>query len=618
MSTPAARLLAEYERVRATVLDEEALARLSHAFSLTSFEADMLAWCAVMEFDRSFAAQCVSEAGGGPTLALLLSAVPGAQWGALAPTAPLRYWRLIEVGPGDQLSGSRLRIDERVAHYLTGVDTVDERLLGITRIHRGHIGLPPSQDKVAQRIAALWGGALEAGSPFPAVQLVGAEDVGLTDIAAAACERVGLRLRTMSARDLPRVASEREELARAWEREAILGVSALLIDFDDMSSVEDQTAVAAFVRSCRGALLLASREVLHLPGQSLPRFDVHKPERQEQRSLWVSALREAGASADPADIDRLIDQFDLGPAAIVDAVAGAVASSSPGAELSGAALWEAGRVQARSRLEDLAQLLPSTAGWEHLVLPTTQQETLHALVTQVRHRAKVYDRWGFGARHGRGLGISALFDGPSGTGKTLAAEVIANELGLDLYRIDLSGVVSKYIGETEKNLRRIFDAAETAGAVLLFDEADALFGKRSDVRDSHDRYANIEVSYLLQRMEEYRGLAILTTNMKQALDPAFTRRIRFVVQFPFPDAQDRAEIWRRIFPDATPVADLLPERLAQLNVTGGNIRNIALGAAFLAAEADQPVHMSHVLAAARTEYAKLERQLTDVEIGGWN
>ena len=194
---------------------------------------------------------------------------------------------------------------------------------------------------------------------------------------------------------------------------------------------------------------------------------------------------------------------------------------------------------------------------------------------------------------------------------------LARELSLDLYRIDLSSVVSKYIGETEKNLRRVFDAAEVGGAILLFDEADALFGKRSEVKDSHDRYANIEVSYLLQRMESYRGLAILTTNLKNALDPAFLRRLRFIVQFPFPDAAQRAEIWRRIFPASTPTQELDLPKLSRLNVAGGNIRNIALNAAFLAAEANEPVRMPHLFRAARSEYAKLEKPLTESEIGGW-
>ena len=235
----------------------------------------------------------------------------------------------------------------------------------------------------------------------------------------------------------------------------------------------------------------------------------------------------------------------------------------------------------------------------------------------MRQRTTVYEAWGFAAKGSRGLGISALFAGASGTGKTMAAEVLAGELRLDLYRIDLSQVVSKYIGETEKNLRRVFDAAEEGGAILLFDEADALFGKRSEVKDSHDRYANIEVSYLLQRMEAYRGLAILTTNMKNALDTAFLRRLRFIVQFPFPDAAQRAEIWRRIFPADTPTDGLDIAKLARLNVAGGNIRNIALNAAFLAADAGQPVRMGHLLRAARSEYAKLEKVPAAAEIGGW-
>ena len=242
---------------------------------------------------------------------------------------------------------------------------------------------------------------------------------------------------------------------------------------------------------------------------------------------------------------------------------------------------------------------------------------LQTIAQHVRQRARVYDDWGFAEQSNRGLGLSALFAGPSGTGKTLAAEILANELRLDLFRIDLSAVVSKYIGETEKNLRRVFDAAEEGGAVLLFDEADALFGKRSEVKDSHDRYANVEISYLLQRMEAYRGLAILTTNMKEALDPAFLRRLRFVVQFPFPDQAQRAEIWRRIFPAKTPTDSARPRRLSRLSISGGNIRSIALNAAFAAADADEPVRMPHLLRAARLEYEKLEKPLTEAELGGW-
>jgi SpoVK/Ycf46/Vps4 family AAA+-type ATPase len=265
----------------------------------------------------------------------------------------------------------------------------------------------------------------------------------------------------------------------------------------------------------------------------------------------------------------------------------------------------------------LAQHISTAAVWDDLVLPETQKRLLSEIAAHVKQRLKVYETWGFGHRGSRGLGISALFVGPSGTGKTMAAEVLANSLRLDLYRIDLSQVVSKYIGETEKNLRRVFDAAEDSGAILLFDEADALFGKRSEVKDSHDRYANIEISYLLQRMEAYRGLAVLTTNMKDAIDSAFLRRIRFVVQFPFPNVEQRLDIWRHIFPADTPTEGVDMEKLSRLNVAGGNIRNIALHAAFLAADADEPVRMKHLLRAARVEYSKLEKSLTDTEIRGW-
>lgn len=278
---------------------------------------------------------------------------------------------------------------------------------------------------------------------------------------------------------------------------------------------------------------------------------------------------------------------------------------------------DACRLQARLHLEGLGQRLESTVTWEDLILHQMQLRTLQEIAAHVRQRTKVCDSWGFRAKRSRGHGVSALFSGASGTGKTMAAEVLANELRLDLYRIDLNSVVSKYVGETEKNLRRVFDAAEDGGAILLFDEADALFGKRSEVKDSHDRYSNIEISYLLQRMEAYRGLAILATNMKEALDPAFLRRVRFVVQFPFPDAAQRAEIWRRILLENTPKEGIDIDRLARLSVAGGSIRNIAMNAALLAADADEPIRMSHLLRAAQCEYARLQKSLTEAEIGGW-
>ena len=271
------------------------------------------------------------------------------------------------------------------------------------------------------------------------------------------------------------------------------------------------------------------------------------------------------------------------------------------------------RVSARPRLDTLAQRLDPKVTWDDLVLPVEEMNMLHQIADQVMQRSKVYETWGFALKMNRGLGINALFAGESGTGKTMAAEVIANFLRLNLYRIDLSAVVSKYIGETEKNLRRLFDAAEDGGAILFFDEADALFGKRSEVKDSHDRYANIEINYLLQRMEGYRGLAILATNMKTALDTAFMRRLRFIVNFPFPGPIERKRMWQKIFPPEAPKDELDYDRLARLNLNGGSIHNVALNAAFLAAHAGTSVTMPLILAAARAEFRKLERPINEAE-----
>jgi SpoVK/Ycf46/Vps4 family AAA+-type ATPase len=361
-------------------------------------------------------------------------------------------------------------------------------------------------------------------------------------------------------------------------------------------------------------VFIGGREIPSLERATL-RFSVTRPDAAEQKYLWEEALG-AIAGRLNGSLDGIASQFRLSAQTIVatanDFRASLVCTDDPDA-----VLWRACRTACRSRLDDLTQRIEATAAWHDLILPEPQKNILRQIAAHAKHRLKVYQEWGFANKGARGLGISALFAGESGTGKTMAAEVLANELHLDLYRIDLSSVVSKYIGETEKNLRRVFEAAEHTGAILLFDEADALFGKRSEVRDSHDRYANIEVSYLLQRMEAYQGLAILTTNMKSALDSSFQRRLRFVLQFPFPDAAHRKEIWRGIFPPAVPTADIDYAKLAKLNVPGGNIRNIALSAAFLAAEASEPVRMLHLLQAAHSEAAKRDRPLSDAETRGW-
>jgi hypothetical protein len=448
----------------------------------------------------------------------------------------------------------------------------------------------------------------------PLVQLVGPDRSSARAVHAAACRAIGLWPYALAAADIPGATTDRDGLVRLWEREVLLGGAALLVELDD-DPAEVVRAAVAFAERVAGHIAIATREPVRIGRRIAVRLDIERPTVDEQREQWCAVL---GARAEGLNgqLERVVSNFRLGWPDMLAAGA-AIADdfdASSVAEQGGAALWDACRRQGRPRLEDLAQRIEPTARWEDLVLPDEQLATLRDVATHVRYRSRVHDGWGFAAKSARGLGIAALFAGQSGTGKTMAAEVLAADLRLDLYRIDLSQVVSKYIGETEKNLRRIFDAAEQGGAILLFDEADALFGKRAEVKDSHDRYANIEVSYLLQKMEAYRGLAILTTNMKSALDTAFLRRVRFVVHFPFPDATERGELWRRAFPPATPTSALDPERLARLHLAGGNIRNVALHAAFLAAAADQPVTMGHVLLAARAEYVKLENPFTEGEL----
>jgi hypothetical protein len=461
------------------------------------------------------------------------------------------------------------------------------------------------------------------------VQLSGPDSAGKRGVAALACSLLGVPLWRLSPTVVPSVPGDLETLLRLCEREAVLGPCAFLVDAEGLEAADAVRSwgITRLLEHLHGLLFLTPPQpsparggqggvpwALHRP---TVHFAVPRLDRAEQRTLWHKAL---GAPAESLNgqVDHLVGQFSLDAPAIRAAGAEALRrqEEGPAGDLVDH-LWDVCRVQTRPRLDGLAQRIESGAGWDDLVVPEPQRHTLEEIAGQLRQRSKVYESWGFAGKCGRGLGLSTLFAGPSGTGKTLAAEVLANALRLDLYRIDLSQVVSKYIGETEKNLRCVFDAAEEGSAILLFDEADALFGKRSEVKDSHDRYANIEISYLLQRMEAYRGLAILTTNMKNVIDPAFLRRLRFVVNFPFPDAYQRALIWQRMFPARTPTEDVVYDKLARLNVTGGNIRNIALNAAFLAADAGEPVRMGHLLRAAAGEYAKLEKHLTEAEIGGW-
>ncbi len=585
-------------------------------FGLSRFERLLLLLCCGVELDANLAAACArihgSEARRNPTFGLALAALPEAHWSALTPIRPLRHWRLLDVDVGLRLVDSPLRIDERILHFIAGINLLDTRLRPLLTAHEPPRLIAPAHESLVEALAErLCNDRRGPGL----IHLDGDDGSGQQDIAAVVAARLGWRLVVLRGDDLPSASAELEQLQILWERESRLLPALLLLQVTEATNAN---ALTTFAEHVQAPLFVASHEPLRLQ-RALSTYTVNKPTAVEQKQLWLQALGDTGARLNGA-LDTLAGQFRLSAqtiASIADSIDAEPIESSETDPRAEHGLWHACRRIGRERLDDLAERIDPVAAWDDLVLPPAQHSTLHQIAAHLRQRIRVYEDWGF-ARHGaRGLGVSALFCGESGTGKTLAAEVLANELELDLYRIDLSAVVSKYIGETEKNLRRVFDAAEDSGAILLFDEADALFGKRSEVKDSHDRYANIEISYLLQRMEAYRGLAVLTTNMKTALDRAFQRRLRFIVNFPFPDSELREAIWRRAFPPQVPRKELDYIKLARLNLPGGNIRNIALNAAFLAAEAGSPVGMAHLLQAAQSEGSKLERPLADAETRGW-
>jgi len=334
------------------------------------------------------------------------------------------------------------------------------------------------------------------------------------------------------------------------------------------------------------------------------------PDFNGRFSIWQQHLGDETG----LDITAVANHFRFTPGQIEDAIATAhdLAHWRDSA-VTNDDLFAASRAHSNQNLAKLATKILPRYTWDDIVLPEDTLDQLYEMVNMVKHRPKVYDQWGFDRKLAMGKGLSALFAGGSGTGKTMSADIMAGVLGLDLYKIDLSTVVSKYIGETEKNLDRIFTEAATSNAILFFDEADAIFGKRSEVKDSHDRYANIEISYLLQRMEMYDGVVILATNLRANMDEAFTRRLHFVVEFPFPEAIDRERIWQVNFPQETPLtADVDFELLAKrFRIPGGNIRNIILSAAFLAAEDEQTVGMKQLLHASQREYQKLGRLIDE-------
>lgn len=582
-------------------LDHGPLTTIGEQLGLSSYERDVLLLTAAVELDGDVASLVARLQGGDdprPTFALAMNVLPDPHWDAIAPHRPLRRWGLLELGPGATLVSRPLRIDEYVLHDITGIGQPGAALES-ARVPYNTDALTEAHLQVTDELVA----TAQAIPGRLLVRLVG-DDLearsGVADLLARLLGRSPLFVgeETTAGSDLIRV-------ARLVDRDVILHGSLPILRSDLLAPLLEAPLV-----------VVINGEPGHGDRTELGR-SLNLPDSREQARAWHDALQRATPSRRKtvaAVVPELAHHYRL-PLRTISAVATEWALLPP-ADEPGQALRRLTRERARVSLGTLAERIEPRARWDDLVLPDGQRLVLTSLAQQVRHRGRVYDDWGFARMSNRGLGVTALFAGESGTGKTMAAEVLAVELGLDLYRIDLSAVVSKYIGETEKNLSRLFAAAEQSGAVLLFDEADALFGKRSDVKDSHDRYANLEVAYLLQRMEAYRGLAILTTNLQTNLDEAFTRRLRVIVQFPFPDQAHRERIWSRAFPASTPTSGLDPSMLARLHVSGGSIRSIALGAAFAAADDDSAVTPEHVLQAAKVEYAKASRTLTEGEVSG--
>lgn len=593
---------------------QPAIEYVCETFGLSRFERLVLLLCAAIELDSEVSQLCAKAHGNPsavyPTFSLALAIFPDAHWSALAPASPLRRFRLVDLHgiPQVALTKCQLQIEERVLHYIAGISYLDKSLQGSMQQMPIEAPISESQQQIGSAIIHAWN---SGRNPFH-IQLVGPDEVSKRVVASWACRQMGVVLWQMQGDLVPQHQSEVEQMAQIWTRESALMNAGLYIVAPDIEPASHKL-IKRFMSSISAPIFLSTIDPLK-DSNSILSFEVDKPTKTEQLNLWKQLLRQKDDSQVDSEIMRVVNQFNLNTSSIQMAASEADLAVGRGQSMRHA-LWSASRGMARPRLLELAQRIIPKASMDDLVLPDKEKQLLRSIIASVRQRYRVYEEWGF-ADYQRGLGIAALFSGDSGTGKTMAAEVLAKELELDLFRIDLSMVVNKYIGETEKNLRKIFDAAEDGGAILLFDEADSLFGKRSEVRESNDRYANIEVGYLLQRVESYRGLAVLTTNMKDALDKAFLRRLRFVVNFPFPNEKSRKEIWKRVFPKSVPLDPIDYDRLAQLDLAGGHIRNIALGASITAADQGTAVSMEHIAGAAKEEYDKMERPMPSVRWAG--
>lgn len=617
------------------------IVELAERFALSPREVDLLVACLAVELDRryervyGFLHDDMSRRLASPGLAIgLYCEGVDEQLSARAllnAQAPLRYYRLLEVieesAAMPWLSRS-MRIDERIVAFLVGEHTIDARIArhvaspdpGIESFDAGVLGR--GHDESIERIVHLAGAS--QGRRKPLIYLHGGRHSGADAVVRGAVRRLDMPVMTVDAELLADSATDFEQALFLLFREGLLSQAAIYLRNIDRALAEPLGAsrYRALLRRAAemGSIVFASGETTwcwQLPADPvvLRIIELQADGFVEQMNAWQ--VMSDGEFTD-AELHHLVSLHPLPVTAIRDVWRMAqvlVATNDDDAAPTLEQVQQACRAFGGTPVSSLARRIEPKHRFSDLVLPSAQLEQLAAICSQAKHSSIVYGSWRFDRKLSLGRGLNAMFTGQPGTGKTMAAEVLAAELGVEILKIDLSQIISKYIGETEKNLRQLFDQAASANAILFFDEADALLGKRSDVKDAHDRYANTETAYLLQKMEEYPGITILATNLRQNIDAAFVRRLRFIIDFPFPEDEDRLRIWQAVWPSEVPLGpDVdLAVIARQFRLAGGSIRNVALAAAFLAAEQSEPVSMRHLMQATKREFQKMGRLINEEE-----
>jgi ATPase family associated with various cellular activities (AAA) len=588
---------------------ETALARLADGFALgppeTALVALLFAAACSEAVARRVTAAAPESGGRGLPAWLAMRLVPALDLATLAAGAPLRRFGIVAVEPGAVRIEARLSLGDGLVDRFCGAPPAEPDVAARILPLRPDEGLA-NPALAGQLAAALAARGRDKLSPLV---LAGRSEPAVLAASLAALGLVPHGLRTIA---IPEDAEARDALARRWSRDAALDRGVLVIQIGEPGP--PPAIVADFAERVLGHVVVAGPVSLPCLNRAISAVGETVPAAPAER--WRQALGPARSARLGAAVARVGAQFRLDPSEIdaVCARAGTQLDAAPDADAAGRILWhEAGRFTAGTPTPGVAIVEPAYR-WDDIVLAASIEAALRRIETHVRHATLVMDDWGFAGRMGgRGRGVAALFSGPSGTGKTMAAEVLASALDLRMMVIDLSQIISKYIGETSKNIAAAFDQAERCGAVMVWNEGDAIWGSRGSVGNATDRHVNAEVGDLLQRIEAFRGFTIVTTNMKHAIDPAFLRRFRFSIDFQMPSETERLRLWQRAFPEAAPVEPINWAALAALPLSGGSIRNIALGSAFLAADRGGRIDRALISAELGEELRKQDQPVRDVD-----